>query len=104
IVALALLYRFGPACPDRSWRWLSWGSVLAVLGWAALSAAFSAYVARFGHFDRVYGPLGAGVGFMVWGYLSRHLVLLGAALNAEIEQPPVRPSESRDPEERNAFR
>jgi membrane protein len=84
-LALALVYRYGPSRDNVRWRWISWGSVSAVALWATASAAFSAYVANFAHYDRTYGPLGAAVGFMMWVYVSAQVALLGAELNSEIE-------------------
>ena len=85
IVGLALLYRFGPSREPVRWKWITWGSAGVVLFWLLGSALFSAYVARFGQFDRTYGSLGAVIGFMVWIYLSMMVLLGGAELNAEIE-------------------
>ncbi|MDQ7762088.1 YhjD/YihY/BrkB family envelope integrity protein, partial [Xanthomonas sontii] len=47
---------------------------------------FSWYVASFDSYNRVYGSLGAAVGYMTWIWLSVVIVLLGAELNAEIER------------------
>ena len=84
-IGLALLYRFGPSRDPVRLRWLSWGSAAAVILWLIVSAAFAAYVANFGHYNRTYGSLGAVVGFMTWIWLSCMVVLAGAELNAEIE-------------------
>jgi membrane protein len=51
---------------------------------------FSWYVASFDSYNRTYGSLGAGVGFMVWIWLSVVIVLLGAELNAEMEHQTAR--------------
>ena len=85
-VGLAVVYRHGPsrACPR--WRWVSWGGALAALAWMLGSAAFSWYVSRAGGYDRVYGSLGAVVGLMTWAWISSAAVLMGAALNAELEK------------------
>ena len=101
---LALVYRYGPSRDPVRFQWISWGSGVSVLAWLAMSAAFSAYVANFGHYNRVYGSLGAVVGFMTWIYLSSMVVLAGAELNAEIEHQtevdttdgPPQPRGSRD--------
>jgi membrane protein len=42
-----------------------------------------AHIARFGV---TYGPLGAVVAIMLWFYLTAYAVLLGAELNAQLEQ------------------
>jgi membrane protein len=92
-VGLALLYRYGPNRPDVKWRWISWGSAVATIAWMVMSAAFSFYAAKFGTFNKTYGPLGAAIGFMVWAWLSSMVILLGAELNCEIErQAPSVPS------------
>lgn len=82
---LAALYRFGPSRENAKWRWVTWGGSLAALSWIAVSLAFSWYVQNFGNFDRTYGSLGAGVGFMVWIWLSTLVALCGAQLNSELE-------------------
>jgi membrane protein len=85
-LVLALSYRHGPsrACPR--WRWVSWGGALAAFAWLLASAAFSLYVERVGGYGRIYGSLGAVVGLMTWAWLSSAAVLVGAALNAELER------------------
>jgi len=85
-VGIALLYRFGPSCAEPRWRWVSWGGAAAAVLWLAVSVVFSAYVQRFGNFDRTYGALGAVIGLMMWLWLSMLIVLAGAELNAEIER------------------
>jgi membrane protein len=83
---LSLLYRFGPSRPKARWRWITWGGAAASLLWLITSLLFSLYVSRFAHYDRTYGPLGAALGVMLWSWLTVIIVLLGAELNAEIEQ------------------
>lgn len=85
MAGIALLYRYGPSRDNVKWRWISWGSLAVILGWAAVSAAFSIYVGNFAHYDRTYGSLGAVIGLMMWTYLSCQIVLFGAELNSEIE-------------------
>jgi len=42
------------------------------------------YVATFDSYNKIYGSLGAGVGFMVWLWISVVVVLIGAELNAQL--------------------
>ena len=85
ILALSVLYRYGPSREAARWRWVTWGSVAVAALWLLASLAFSEYVGRFAHYDKTYGSLGAAIGFMTWIWLSVLVVLLGAELNAELE-------------------
>jgi membrane protein len=67
------------------WRWITPGSLLAAVGLLVFSMLFSWYAANFGKFNETYGSLGAAIGFMTWMWLSGSIVLIGAELNAEIE-------------------
>ena len=85
VVSLACIYRYGPSRTDARWRWVTWGSILGALLWIAASMLFSWYVATFDSYNKIYGSLGAGVGFMVWLWLSAVIVLLGGEVNSEME-------------------
>jgi membrane protein len=86
-LALAFLYRFGPTDSIHpKWRWISWGSASAATLWLAASALFSWYAANFGNYNTTYGSLGAAIGFMTWMWISAAVIIMGAELNAEIEQ------------------
>jgi membrane protein len=97
-VALACIYHFGPSRDEPKWRWISWGSVFAAVGWLVFSAIFSLYAARFGTFNRTYGSLGAVIGFMLWMWLSTAVILIGGKLNAEMEHQTARDSTEGRPE------
>jgi membrane protein len=90
VVSLACIYRYGPSRRDARWRWVTWGSILGALLWMGASMLFSWYVATFDSYNKTYGSLGAGVGFMVWLWLSAVIVLLGGELNAEMEHQTAR--------------
>lgn len=85
-LALALLYYFGPSRTDREWKWVTWGSATASVGWIAASLLFSWYVQNFGSYDKTYGSLGAMIGFMTWLWISSTIFLVGAELNSEVEK------------------
>lgn len=91
-VSLSLVYRYGPSRREAKWRWVTWGSSVAALLWVITSVLFSWYVASFDSYNRTYGSLGAGVGFMTWMWLSIVIVLLGAELNSELERQTARDS------------
>lgn len=90
LLALSVLYRFGPSRQQPKWRWVTWGSVVAALLWMIMSVGFSWYVSGFGSYDRTYGALGAIIAFMTWIWLSTTVILLGGELNAEMEHQTAR--------------
>jgi membrane protein len=86
LLGLSILYRFGPSHGGAKWRCVTWGGALATLLWIGISVLFSWYVSSIGNYSRTYGALGAIIGFMTWIWLSAIVILLGAELNADIEQ------------------
>jgi membrane protein len=85
VVALGVLYRFGPSRPAARWEGLSVGTVVAALLWIAGSSLLSWYLSNFANYDATYGSLGAAIGLMMWMWMSAIIVLFGAELNSEIE-------------------
>ena len=92
LLALSMLYRFGPSRRSASWHWVTPGAILATVMWLAASALFSYYVGHLATYDATYGPLGAVIGVMMWFYVTAFVVLVGAELNAELELQTVRDS------------
>lgn len=87
LTCLSILYRYGPnrAGAARS-PWISAGVLVAAVTWAAVSIGFSVYLSNFNNYNAIYGSIGAVIILMVWLYLSVWAVLLGGAINAEIEE------------------
>jgi membrane protein len=85
MMALGVLYRFGPSRPGARWEWLSIGTIAAALLWLAGSVLLSWYLSNFGNYSATYGSLGAAIGLMTWMWMSAIIVLCGAELNSEIE-------------------
>jgi membrane protein len=97
----SILYYASPNVRQPGFRWVTPGSLLAVVVWILASAAFGLYVANFGSYNKTYGSLGAMVIFLVWLWLTNVAILLGAELNAEIERG--RQIESGQPADREPF-
>jgi membrane protein len=97
VVTLAFIYRFGPSRRDARWRWVTWGSIVAATLWILASMLFSWYVATFDSYNKIYGSLGAGVGFMMWLWISAVIVLLGGELNAQMEHQTARDTTEGSP-------
>jgi membrane protein len=92
IVGLALIYRSAPSRREPRWQWVSVGSIFAAVAWVISSALLSWYLARFAHYDATYGSLGAGIGLMMWLWVSSIVILFGAQLNSEIEHQTAKDS------------
>jgi membrane protein len=86
MVMLAVLYYFSPNAKQPKFRWITPGSVLAVVLWVIASALFAFYVANFSSYNKTYGTLGGVIAFLVWMWITNIAVLLGAELNAETER------------------
>lgn len=86
VLALSVLYRYGPNRSREQVPWLSAGVILAVIIWAGASWGLSFYLSNFGRYNEVYGTLGAVIALLMWLWMSGNAVLAGALLNAELEQ------------------
>ncbi len=89
-VSIALLFRFGPSRRTPPNPRVAPGAALATILWLIASELLSLYIARIASFGATYGSLGAAVGVMLWFYISAYAVLLGAELNARLEEVQVR--------------
>ncbi|PYE85774.1 YihY/virulence factor BrkB family protein [Pseudoroseicyclus aestuarii] len=84
-IALALLYRFGPAHPPRRWRWITPGSTVACLVWLAGTLAFAWYVRTTSAYSATFGTFAGMIVLLMFLWLTAYIVLLGATLDSEIE-------------------
>ena len=83
VLAFALVYYYAPDVEQR-FRWISPGSIVAVVAWLLFSLAFSLYV-EFGSFD-AYGSIAGIIILMLYIYYSAFIMLVGAELNQVIEE------------------
>ena len=86
IVSLALCYRIGPCRAAPKWRWVAWGAAAGAALWILASLGFSLYVRHVANYATAYGVAGSVLTVMIWLYLVAYAVLIGAALNAEMER------------------
>lgn len=85
LFAIAVIYYMSP-CVEQDWRWVSPGSVFAVLMWLIVSLGFKIYVENFGNYNKAYGSIAGVIVLMLWFYLSGIVLLMGGEINAEIEK------------------
>jgi membrane protein len=86
LLMLAVLYRYGPALKKPAWKWVTPGSLFALIFLIVSSSAFAYYAAHFGSYNKTYGTLGAAIGLMTWLWISSIVVMVGAEINAEVER------------------
>ncbi|SFR20107.1 membrane protein [Lentzea waywayandensis] len=83
-LAFAVLYWAAPNVRQPGWRWITPGSLLAIVLWALATVGFALYVANFASYNKTYGSLGGVIVFLVWLWISNIAVLLGVEFDAEL--------------------
>jgi len=86
LLAFAVIYYLGPNVQHPRWRFISFGSVFALLVWLIASGAFAFYASRFGSYNKAWGSLSAVVVMLTWLWISSVALLLGAEINSEAER------------------
>jgi membrane protein len=86
MVMFSVLFHFSPNVKMPSFKWVSGGSILAVVLWIIASAAFAFYVANFSSYNKTYGTLGGIVALLVWVWITNCVLLLGMEFNKERER------------------
>ncbi len=93
-------------CPDvkQEFRFITPGSILAVVVWIMASVGFGIYVQNFGDYDAIYGSIGAIIVLLLYFYISGAVLLFGAEMNAVIEHASVEGKDpgQKDPDEGHA--
>jgi membrane protein len=85
MLVLSVIYRVGRPEPRR-WITVVPGAIVATLLWWAASAVLGFYL-RHVPYSLVYGGLAVTVGLMLWMQFTATILLIGAAYNAELDQP-----------------
>jgi membrane protein len=89
-VGFALIYYWAPDLRDQDWRWVTPGSIVAVILWLLVSFAFRLYLHYFNSYSKTYGSLGAVIILMLWFYLTGAAILIGGEVNSDIEAAAAR--------------
>ena len=88
-LASGIVYRVAPNA-RLSFRRILPGTVLFTAVWLVATDLFGLYVSHFASYNSTYGTLGGVVILLVWFYLTAFILLVGAELNAVLEQRAVR--------------
>jgi membrane protein len=86
LLFFGLVYYLGPNKEQRSWKWITPGSLVGGLLWLALSGLFALYVTYAGNYTKTYGTIASGVILLLWLNYSAFALLFGAELNAELDR------------------
>jgi membrane protein len=86
IFMVDVLYYATPNVKLRGFKWVTAGSLVAIVIWAIASALFALYVANFGSYNKTYGTLGGLIALLIWFWISNLAILFGHQLNAERER------------------
>jgi membrane protein len=86
LLFFALIYYLAPNADQRSWKWVTPGSVLGSLLWLALSGLFALYVTFAGNYTKTYGTIASGIILLLWLNYSAFALLYGAELNSELDR------------------
>ncbi len=86
LLLVAVLYYASPNVKLRGFKWVTAGSLIAIVVWILASALFAFYVSNFSSYDKTYGTLGGLVALLVWFWISNIAILFGHQLNAERER------------------
>jgi membrane protein len=86
LLMIGLLYYASPNVRLRGFKWVTPGSLVAIVAWIVVSALFAFYVSNFGSYDKTYGTLGGMIALLVWFWISNLAILFGHQLNAERER------------------
>jgi membrane protein len=81
LLAVAILGRFAPAT-RRPVRWGSFGALLVVAGWVAMSLIFAWYVTSIANYGSIYGSLATVIVALEYLYLSVIVFLSGIQIDA----------------------
>ena len=91
LLALAMIYRFGPDV-NLKFQFISPGNVVVAALIALASIGFRFYVSKFGNYSATYGNLAAMIVLILWIYLAGIVLLVGCEINAILR--PEKPGQS----------
>jgi membrane protein len=86
VTMISILYYASPNVKVRGLKWVTPGSIVALVVWVLASAGFAFYVSNFGSYDKTYGALAGMVVLLIWLWITNLAILFGHELNAERER------------------
>ncbi len=86
LLFFALVYYLAPNLDQRSWKWVTPGSIVGAILWLVLSGLFALYTSFSDSYDKTYGSLAGGIVLLLWLNYSAFALLFGAELNSELDR------------------
>jgi len=86
LIFFALVYYLAPNLMQRSWRWLTPGSLVGAVIWLVLSGLFALYTSYSSSYSKTYGSIAGAIILLLWLNYSSWAILFGAELNAELDR------------------
>jgi membrane protein len=83
VAVVALLYRWLPSTIVQ-WREVLMPSIAVALLGTSAKFGFAWYLSTVAHFNRIYGPVAAVAGLMLWMFVAGVLLLFGAELSCQL--------------------
>jgi membrane protein len=81
LLALAVIYRFGPNV-NLTFRFISPGNLVAATVIALACIGFRVYISKFSDYGATYGNIAAMIILMMWMYIAGIALLLGCEVDA----------------------
>jgi membrane protein len=86
IIVIAILYYATPNVKQPKFRWMSMGSLIALVIFILASLGFAFYVANFSSYNKTYGAIGSVIVLLLWLWILNMSLLFGAEFDAEVER------------------
>jgi membrane protein len=86
LLFFALVYYLAPNRDQRSWRWVTPGSIVGSVLWLVFSGLFALYTSFSSSYDRTYGSVAGAIILLLWLNYTAWAVLFGAELNSELDR------------------
>ena len=101
LAVFATVLYLGPNVDHPRWRFITPGSVFAVVVWLLASGLFAVYTSMFDSYNKTWGSLAAVIVMLTWLWVTGIALLLGGEINAggraEPRAPPGRARRTADP-------
>jgi membrane protein len=86
LLFFALVYYLAPNKHQRSWKWITPGSLFGAILWLVLSGLFALYTSFSSLYSKTYGSVAGAIILLLWLNYSAWAILFGAELNSELDR------------------